>query len=203
MRGIARSLAVLTVAVATLLAGCSGPEAPDRVRASLLQPSDLPGEAPTYFYPTDPGGGGLRVEGAWGCYGVAQTLIDDTGYVKDWVAYDLGDRGWVYGYRYTNEVRDVADDLDDMTEQWRACDQLGYNTPGVASSGEEETVTEVDHGAGSFGFRTSAAGEVYGETAYAVVDDAIVQVTAIGYRGERPTDLDVTSLLASALERAS
>lgn len=202
MRDVARGLAALTIAAATMLAGCSEPEAPDRVRASLLQPGDLPGGDPRYSYPSNPGGG-LRMEGTWGCHDVVEALIVDTGYVEDWVAYDLGERGWVHGYRYTNEVRDATDDLDDMAQQWRACDRLGYNRSRVPAVGEETTVTEVEHGAGSFGFRTSAGADVYGETAYAVVDDAIVQVTAIGHRGERPTELDVTSLLASAVERAS
>ncbi|KRC65080.1 hypothetical protein ASE12_10080 [Aeromicrobium sp. Root236] len=202
MRVIGAAL-VLAMAVALAACGSDDQPEPDRVRATLLQPSDLPSDDPVYNYPTQPGGGGHQVDSLWTCLGPARAILEDTGYVRDYVAYDLHDQGRVYSFRFTNKDRDVASDFDDLTTAWRTCDELGYQRLKRVVDPGKKTVTEVDHGPDAFGFRTSdPSGDVYGETAFRVVGQSIIQVTAVGVEPDIPTEVSVTRLLEKATTRA-
>ncbi len=197
-----KALGAVLVLVMTLgLVSCSSEDAePDRVRGTLLQPTDLPVGDPDYSYPTEPGGGGVQVDALWSC--PTGRLFADTGYVEDYVAYDLGPQGRVFSFLHTNDARDVASDFADIVETWRTCVDLGYQQAGDAGDGRSKTVTEVDRGTDTFGFRTTTPnGDVYGETALRVVGDSIVQVTALGVQF-MPTEVSVDDLLDTAVRRA-
>lgn len=197
--------AALTVLLMVTLTSCGSDEPePDRVRSSLLQPSDLPSNDAVYHYPTLPGDGGHQVDSLWTCLGHARAILEDTGYVRDYVAYDLGSDGRVYSFRFTNEDRDVASDFEDLVTAWRTCDELGYHQSKKVVDPGAKTVTEVDRGSGTFGIRTSTPnGDVYGETAFRVVGQSIIQVTAIGMDPMAPTEVSITDLLEKATTRAN